>query len=110
MSGDKYKERSMSRNEALGLAESLRDIRRMLVERLKTTEQRQDRHMVELIDFMERLDADPGEVLHAAVYILVAIDPEVTRDELIKLATGIGEVRRAEKAELAEEPLTRGMH
>ena len=100
----------MSRNDVLGLAEPLRDIRRMLVERLEATEKRQDRHMVELIDFMERLDVDPGEVLHAAVYILIAIDPEVTRDELMNLATGIGEVRRAEKAGLAEEPLTRGMH
>ena len=41
----------------------------------------------------------PGDALHAVVWILVAMNPESTRDELVRMAAGITDIRRREKEE-----------
>lgn len=79
--------------------EVLEEIRRQLLDRLQTRDDRQDRHMVALIDALRELQMHPGDALHALVWILIAINAESTRDELVRLAAGIAEVRRREQEE-----------
>ena len=88
--------------ETSGLAEAfelLGEVRRQLLDRLETRDDRQDRDMVALIDALQELQMHPGDALHALVWILIAINPEATRDELVRMAVGITEVRRQEEEE-----------
>ena len=52
----------------------------------------------------------PGDALHAVVWILVAMNPESTRDELVRMAAGITDVRRREKEEAETFGGSTGMH
>ena len=73
------------------------ELRRQLLDRLEGRDDRQDRDMVALIDALQELGMHPGNALHAVVWILVAMNPESTRDELARMAVGIADVRRREK-------------
>jgi len=85
-------------------------LRRQLLDRLETRDDRQDRHMVALIDALKELRMHPGDALHAVVWILVAMNPESTRDELVRMAAGITDVRRREKEEAEAFGGSTGMH
>ena len=87
------------KGEMAGVLEWMEDLRGQLLDRLETREDRADRHMVALIEAMQERRLHPGDALHAIVWILVAMNPEATRDELMRMATGITEVRRQEKRE-----------
>lgn len=87
------------KGEMAGVLEWMADLRGQLLDRLETREDRVDRHMVALIEAMQERRLHPGDALHAIVWILVAMNPESTRDELMRMATGITEVRRQEKKE-----------
>ena len=87
------------KGEMAGVLEWMGDLRGQLLDRLETREDRADRHMVALLEAMQERRLHPGDALHAIVWILVAMNPEATRDELMRMATGITEVRRQEKKE-----------
>lgn len=85
-------------------------LRRHLLDRLETGEDHRDRHMVALIDALQGLQMHPGDALHAVVGILTAIGPDTTRNELMRLAAGITEMRRQEKREAGALGGSAGMH
>lgn len=87
--------------EMAGVLEWMEDLRSQLLDRLQTRDDRGDRHMVAMIEAMQERRMHPGDALHAVVWILVAMNPESTRDELARMAVGITEVRRRETEEAA---------
>ena len=90
--------------------ELMGELRSQLLDRLETREDRQDTDMVALIDALRELRMHPGDALRALAWILIAIDPESTRDELARMAAGITEVRRQEKEEVQEFRDSAEMH
>ena len=74
----------------------LERVRRMLLERMARSEDRRERDMVAMIEFMRHRDMGPCEVLDAAVFLLIAMDAEFAEDELIKMQMRVGDVRRIE--------------
>ena len=96
--------------EVAEVLEWMGDLRRQLLDRLEGRDDRQDRHMVALIDALQELRMHPGDALHAVVWILVAINPESTRDELARMAAGISDVRRREKEEAEAFRGSAGVH